>query len=479
MIDYIKHQKKQMKDKLNILKDSLNKNIWYEKNYQIEPYLLEERGNYKGMSKLLLKPRSTKEVSKILKICSSNKISLVPQGGRTGLSGGTIPNPKKDEIIISMEKMDKILSFDKDNFSITTQSGCTLLNIRKYTQNNNIYFPLNLPSKDSCTIGGNIATNAGGSNVLKYGMTRDLVLGLEIVLPDGRILNTLKEIKKDNRGYDLKHLFIGSEGTLGIITSAVLKLFPLPKKKGMAIVAVHNIKKAIDFLKFINSNYKEQLSSFELNSNLGLSFIKKHYNNISIPFDNNYSWYIIFELSFLQDIDVGKEMDRVLEKALEKKYIMNAIKPQNIKQINNIWKTREWLSFAQKKDGPSIKHDISIPISKIPIFLEEAEKLIKKVLSNVRILVFGHIADGNIHYNISSEYIKDKRSFKFYSKKINTIVFDLVYKYKGSFSAEHGIGKMKIKELKKYSSPEELSVKMQIKKLFDPKGIMNPGKVVD
>ena len=172
-------------------------------------------------------------------------------------------------------------------------------------------------------------------------------------------------------------------------------------------------------------------------------------------------------------------MDRVLEKALEKKNIMNAIKPQNIKQINNIWKTREWLSFAQKKDGPSIKHDISIPISKIPIFLEEAEKLIKKVLSNVRILVFGHIADGNIHYNISSEYIKDKRSFKFYSKKINTIVFDLVYKYKGSFSAEHGIGKMKIKELKKYSSPEELLVKMQIKKLFDPKGIMNPGKVVD
>ncbi len=478
MTDFIKHQKK-MKDKLYILKDNLSKNIWYEKKYQIAPYLLEERGKYKGKSKLLLKPRTTKEVSKILNLCSKNKISIVPQGGRTGLSGGTIPNPKKNEVIISMEKMNKILSFDKYNFSITTQSGCTLLDIKKHSQINNTYFPLNLPSKDSCTIGGNIATNAGGSNVLKYGMTRDLVLGLEIVLPDGKILNTLKEIKKDNRGYDLKQLFIGSEGTLGIITSAVLKLFPAPKKKGMAIVALQNIKSVIDFFEFLSSSHQEQLNSFELNSNLGLEFIKKHFKEIKIPFDNNYPWYVIFELSYLKEIDIDNEINIVLETALKKKYILDAIKPQNITQKDNIWKTREWLSFAQKKDGPSIKHDISIPISKLPLFLKESEKSIKQVLSNSKILTFGHIADGNIHYNISSEYIKNENSFKFYSKKINTIVFDLVYKYKGSFSAEHGIGKMKIKELKKYSSYEELFVKMQIKKLFDPKGIMNPGKVID
>ena len=479
MIDCIKHPKKKMKNKLNILKNNLKKEIWYEKKYQIDPYLSEERGKYIGVSKLLLKPRTTKEVSKILDICNKNKISVVPQGGRTGLSGGTIPNPKKNEIIISMEKMDKILSFDKNNFSITTQSGCKLLHIKKHSKVNNTYFPLNLPSKGSCTIGGNIATNAGGSNVLKYGMTRDLVLGLEIVLPDGKILNTLKEIKKDNRGYDLKHLFIGSEGTLGIITSAVLKLFPIPKKKGMAIVALKNIKKVIDFLKFINSSHKEQLNSFELNSNLGLSLINKHFNDISIPFENNYPWYVVFELSYLQNIDIEKEIDSVLEKALEKKYILDAIKPQNIHQTNTIWKTREWLSFAQKKEGYSVKHDISIPISKIPLFLKEAEKAIIKVLSDSKILIFGHIADGNLHYNISSSSIKDETSFKFYSKKINTIVFDLVYKYEGSFSAEHGIGKMKIKELKKYSTSEEFFVKMQIKKLFDPKGIMNPGKVIE
>ena len=360
-----------MKNKLNNLKNNLNNKIWYEKKYQIEPYLSEERGNFKGVSKLLLKPRNTKEVSEVLKICFQNKISLVPQGGRTGLSGGTIPNPKKNEVIISMEKMNKILSVDKDNFSLTAQAGCTLNNIKKFSQDNNMYFPLNLPSKESCTIGGNIASNAGGSNVLKYGMTRDLVLGLEIVLPDGRILNNLKEIKKDNRGYDLKHLFIGSEGSLGIITTAVLKLFPKPKKTGMAIVAIKNIKKVIEFLKYINSGYKEQLQSFELNSNLGMSFIKKHFTDIIIPFNNNYPWYVIFELSFLKNIDVEKEIEFILEKSVEQKYILDAIKPQNISQFNNIWKTRDWLSFAQKKDGPSIKHDISIPISNIPTFIKK------------------------------------------------------------------------------------------------------------
>ena len=363
-----------MKDKLSVLKNNLSKKIWYEEKYQIEPYLSEERGNFLGKSKLLLKPRTTKEVSKIVNICNKNKISIVPQGGRTGLSGGTIPNPKKNEIIISLEKMDKIMSFDKNNLSIITQSGCTLFDIKKYSHINDTYFPLNLPSKESCTIGGNIATNAGGSNVLKYGMTRDLVLGLEIVLPDGKILNTLKEIKKDNRGYDLKHLFIGSEGTLGIITSAVLKLFPLPKKKGMAIVAIKDVKKAIDFLKFINCSYKEQLNSFELNSSLGLNFIKKHYSQISIPFNNSYPWYIIFELSYLQEIDIDIEINILLEKALEKNYILNAIKPKNISETNNIWKTREFLSAAQKKDGLSVKHDISIPISNIPTFLIKAEK---------------------------------------------------------------------------------------------------------
>ena len=468
-----------MKDKLNILKNNLNREIWYEKKHQIAPYLFEERGKYIGMSKLLLKPRSTKEVSNILSICNKNIISIVPQGGRTGLSGGTIPNPEKNEVIISMERMNKILSLDKDNFSITTQSGCTLMSIKKHTQDNNMYFPLNLPSKESCTIGGNIATNAGGSNVLKYGMTRDLVLGLEIVLPDGKILNSLKEIKKDNRGYDLKHLFIGSEGTLGIVTSATLKLFPLPKRTGMAIVAIKDINKVTEFLKYINSIHVEQLSSFELNSNIGLSFIKKHFNNIQIPFNNNYPWYVIFELSFLKDVNIDSILDKILENSFEKNYILDAIKPQNLKQINNIWKTREWLSLAQKRDGPSIKHDISIPVSKTSFFIKEAEDSIKKILPDSKILIFGHIADGNIHYNISSNSIKDTKNFKIYSKKINTIVFDLVYKYNGSFSAEHGIGKMKIKELKKYSSPEELLVKTQIKKLFDPNGIMNPGKVVE
>ena len=340
-----------------------------------------------------------------------------------------------------------------------------------------MYFPLSLPSKDSCTIGGNISTNAGGASVLKYGMTRNLVLGLEIVLPNGKILNGLREIKKDNRGYDLKHIFIGSEGTLGIITSAILKVFPQPKKKSIALLAFKNIDKVITFFNFINNSHYENLTSFELNSNLGLSFIETNFKDIPIPFKNKYPWYVIIELSYLKKINIDREIEVLLEEAIAKEIIIDAIKPRNILQEQNIWKTRDFLSYAQKKDGPSIKHDISIPISKIPKFIKESEVLVKKILSNAKILIFGHIADGNIHYNISDNSVLNNNNIDFYSKKINTIVFDLVYKYNGSFSAEHGIGKMKTRELIKYTSSEEYNAKKQIKKIFDPKGIMNPGKM--
>ena len=466
-----------MNKKLNILKEKLGNSICIDDYEKIQPYLTEERGKLKGSSDLLLKPRNTKEVSKILRLCDQNKISVVPQGGRTGLSGGTIPDASKNEVIISMERMNKILSIDKNNMRISVQSGCTLQNIKDFSIKRDLYFHLKLPSMATCTIGGNISTNAGGSSVLKYGMTRDMVLGLEIVLPNGKVLNCLREIKKDNRSYDLKHIFIGSEGTLGIITSAVLKLYPAPQKKGLAIVALKSINRTIEFLSFINSFYIDNLTSYELNSSLGLKFIKNNFSEIPIPFENKYNWYVIFELSFNKKIDINHEIEDLLEKALKKNLILDAIKPQNIKQLNNIWKTRELLSYAQKKDGPSIKHDISLPISKIPIFLKKAENKIYSILKDANILVFGHLADGNIHYNISSKTLLDKTKLDFFSKKINNIVFDLVYKYGGSFSAEHGIGKMKIKELEKYSSCQELSLKKQIKNLFDPHGIMNPGKV--
>ena len=466
-----------MSDKIKILKQNLKKTIWFDEESHIYPYLFEERGNYKGKSKLLVKPNNTAEVSQILDLCYKNRISVVPQGGRTGLSGGTIPNSENNEIIISMEKMNKILSVDRTGFNMVAESGCTLNDLKNSAERNGLFFPLMLPSKESCTIGGNISTNAGGSSVLKYGMTRDLVLGLEIVLPNGKILNGLREIKKDNRGYDLKHIFIGSEGTLGIITSAVLKIFPKPKKKTITMVALKDIKKVLEFFNFVNSSHHENLTAFELNSNLGLKFIKNIFNEIPIPFSNKYPWYIIIELSSFDNIDLEKKIELLLEEAIKKEIIIDAIRPQNISQYENIWKTREFISYAQKKDSPSIKHDISLPISKIPKFIEEAEISIKKILASANILIFGHIADGNIHYNVSDKKVINKNNIDFYSKKINSVVFDLVYKYNGSFSAEHGIGKMKINELIKYTSTEEITVKKQIKKLFDPRGIMNPGKV--
>ena len=462
--------------KIDILKNKISKALWTDKKDIIETYLYEQRENLKGKSGLLLRPKTTKDVEKIVKICNSNKIAIVPQGGRTGLCGGTVPSKHGDEVILSTERMNNIINVDKKNFYLTVQSGCILEKIKETAYKNNRHFPLTLPSQASCTIGGNISTNAGGSCVLKYGMTKDLVEGLEVVLPDGSVINSIKNIKKDNRGFDPKYLHIGSEGTLGIITTVKLKLFPEIKEKVMAIVAIKNIEKAIEFLEFVKQENYENLSAFEINSQLGMDLIKKYFSEINIPFNNNYPWYVIFEFSSSEKDFLQNKIDNILMDAIDKKLIEDAIKPLNIKQYNDIWNTRELLSSAQKLQGKSIKHDISIPISNIPAFLKKAESKLKNFPKN-NLLAFGHLADGNLHFNVSKPEKLKSYEFKNFYNKVNREIFDLVSSLGGSFSAEHGIGSIKKKEFKKYSSKEDYMLKKKIKDLLDPNNIMNPGKI--
>ena len=467
---------KPMSDKIKKIKDTLNKTIWTDNIEKLKSHLYEQRGNIQGKSSLLMLPKNTADVVKIVKFCNKNKISIVPQGGRTGLCGGTVPNKNGEEILLSTEKMNKVIEVSKDGFYMIVQAGCSLSLIKKIAFENNRFFPLSLPSQSSCTIGGNISTNAGGAAVLKYGMTKELVEGIEVVLPNGEIINSIKNIEKDNRGFDPKYLHIGSEGTLGIITKVKIRLFPEIKKKTMAIVATNTINNLINFLRITKNDCYEYFSSFEINTNIGLNLINKFYKDIPIPFDNQYNWYAIVELSAYDNVNLEKKISDIISKSIKNKIIFDAIIPQNLKQYNNIWKTRELLSEAQKLNGKSIKHDISIPIEKIPLFIKKARKLLTDFPKN-NILIFGHLAEGNLHYNISKPKTMSMSVFNKLHKKVNSNIFNMVYDLGGSFSAEHGIGLIKKKEFKKYTSKEELVIKYNIKKLLDPNNIMNPGKI--
>jgi FAD/FMN-containing dehydrogenase len=372
--------------------------------------------------------------------------------------------------------MDKVIEVSKDGFYMIVEAGCSLSRIKKIALENNRFFPLSLPSESSCTIGGNISTNAGGAAVLKYGMTKELVEGIEVVLPNGEVINSIKNIEKDNRSFDLKYLHIGSEGTLGIITKVKIRLFPEIKKKVMAIIATNTINNLIKFLNITKNECYEYFSAFEINTNIGLNLINKFYKNIPIPFDNQYSWYAIVELFSYDNVNLEKKISSVISQSIKNQIIFDAIIPQNLKQYNNIWKTRELLSEAQKLNGKSIKHDISIPIEKIPLFLKKAKVYLSDFTKN-NILTFGHLAEGNLHYNISKPKTMPMSVFNKLHKKVNSNIFNLVHDLGGSFSAEHGIGLIKKKEFKKYTSKEEFLIKYNLKKLLDPNNIMNPGKI--
>ncbi len=464
--------------KLLPLKILLGSKGWIEDPNIIEPYLIEERGLYKGKSELLLKPSNTYEVSNILKLCNEHNIKIVPQGGRTGLCGGTIPSDNGLEVMLSLERMNKIDEFNEENFTITVEAGCVLGNIQDKVEEKKLLFPLSLASEGSCTIGGNLSTNAGGINVLRYGMARDLVLGIEVVLADGQIWDNLTGLRKDNRGYDLKQLFIGSEGTLGIITKAVLKLFPFPSNIETALFAVPNTQAAVELLGLARSVSTDLLNAYELVSRLGMEMVLKNIPNTKDPIKDKYKWYVLLEFSSSSKNSMRAQMETLFEIALNKNIVCDGVIAESSQQRKELWVLRDGLNEAQKPEGGSIKHDVSIPINNVSKFIDNATIQIEKFIPDSRVVAFGHIGDGNIHFNISQPIKSNKEEFLKKWESVNKIVFDIVHGLNGSFSAEHGIGKLKREELKFYNPKIEVSLMRSIKDTFDPKNILNPGKVL-
>mgnify|MGYP001315425482 CR=1 FL=1 len=453
-----------------------NKNVITDKK-DMEKYLKEWRGIYNGIAGAIIKPKSTKEVSNIIKYSYKRNISCIPQGGNTGLVGGQIPF-NKNHIVISLERLSKIREINFINESITVEAGLILSNLQKICEENNLLFPLSLASEGSCSIGGNIATNAGGVSVLHYGNTRELVMGLEIVLPNGSIVNNLKTLIKDNTGYSLKDLFVGSEGTLGVITAATLKIFPKPKKIHTALISINSPKESIKILNYIKNNFSIPLTAFELMNNFSIELVKKHMNDAFIPI-KKFEWLILVEFSSLEaSRDEKDKIENILNKILNQNLAKDIFIAQSLKQTRNMWNIRESISEAQKKEGGSIKNDISIPIEDISKFINSAIKISKEEIPGSRCVVFGHIGDGNIHFNISQPVKANKDKFLKKERNLRKKIINLTLDLKGSISAEHGIGLTRKNDLKKYKK-KDVEVFKSIKKSFDPKNIMNPGKIID
>lgn len=445
----------------------------------ISSYLVEQRGLYHGRTPLVLRPSSPKEVSEIMKLASETGTPIVPQGGNTGLVGAQQPDESATEIIVSMERLNRIRSIDVEGNLALVEAGVVLQTLQEKVDEKGRFFPLSLGSEGSCQIGGNLSSNAGGTDVLAYGNTRELCLGLEVVLPDGRILDDLRYVKKDNSGYDLKDLFIGAEGTLGIITAAVMKLFPKPQGKAVAYAGMKSPEKALELLLLAQKKAGSMLTGFELMAKVGMEMSLRYVKGARAPLEHESEWYVLLDLSSSHsDGEANNTMEDILADALQQGIIEDASIARSVGQQKEFWRLREDMSPAQKLEGGSIKHDISVPIASIPDFISEAAKIIETISPGARIVCFGHMGDGNLHYNVSQPVGADKQAYLSLWGEMNHRIHTLVMSYNGSFSAEHGIGQLKRKELVAFKSPVALSLMRSIKQLFDPKNIMNPGKML-
>ncbi len=442
-------------------------------------YLTELRGLYTGIAAIVLRPGSTQEVSEILELANEAGTAIVPQGGNTGLVGGQIPFNGGDEVILSLSRLNRVRNIDPGSNTMTVDAGVVLEQARAAADEVDRLFPLSLPSEGSCQIGGNLSTNAGGAAVLAYGNARELVLGLEVVLADGRIWDGLRSLRKDNTGYDLKNLFIGAEGTLGIITGAVLKLFPKPEAKatGFAgLASVGNIGKLFDIARRIGGH---SLTSFEFVPRIGIDYVLRHGDQIRDPLSQAHDWYALVELSG-QDSGGGPAelIEAILGEALEAEIVDDAAIAASLGQADDFWRLRELLSEVQGHEGGSIKHDVSVPIAAIPEFIERASKTVTGMIEGARPVPFGHYGDGNIHYNVSQPVGADKEAFIARWDEVNAAVHAIVTEFNGSISAEHGIGRMKRDLLPGVKSEVELDLMRAIRRTLDPNAILNPGKVV-
>ena len=445
----------------------------------IAPHLTEWRGTWTGMTPLVLQPASVAEVSAIMSLSQETGTAIVPQSGNTGLVGGQIPDASGNQIIVSLRRMNRLRTIDRVGKTVIVDAGMTLQAVRDAADDAGLLFPLSLASQGSALIGGNIATNAGGTGALAYGVARDLVLGLEVVLPDGRILDDLSVLKKDNTGYALRHLFIGSEGTLGIITAASLKLFARPRGFATMVAAVDTPEAALTLLERAQDAAAAQLTTFELMADTVVTMAEQHMPGLHLPVENRAQWSVLMEISSSASASQAEElMMDIASKALEDDLIVDAVLAQSDTQRATMWALREGLSEAQKFEGVSIKHDISVPVHAIPNFIAEAEQAVMAIEPGVRFCTFGHMGDGNLHYNISQPKGGDANTFRTMAPMITRTVHDLVRHHGGSISAEHGIGQMKRDELAATKSPVALDIMRKLKAALDPDGRMNPGKLL-
>jgi FAD/FMN-containing dehydrogenase len=443
----------------------------------MEGFLREPRGRFHGQALCVVQPGSTQEVAAILRLCNELGVPVVPQGGNTGLVGGQVPIGPGNEIILSLRRLKALREIDLGSNTMTVEAGMILGQAQEEAAGVGRLFPLTLAAEGSCTIGGNLATNAGGTNVIAYGSARDLVLGLEVVLADGRILSDLSKLKKNNTGFDLTHLFVGSEGTLGVITAAVLKLLLRPRAIETAFIGLASPRAALDLLDLSRDMAGGEITSFELIPRIGLNFVRAHLDAREV-LRGKYPWYVLLELSSQSGQGLSERLGTLLEAASIKHLIEDAAIAASLEQRGDFWMLRELLPEAQRREGGSIKHDISVPIASIPAFLEEVERAITSAVPGARLVAFGHVGDGNIHCNVSQPIGADMQAFLARWDEVNAIVHGLVIALKGSISAEHGIGQLKRDLLPKVKDKVAMEVMRAIKKTLDPKNILNPGKLL-
>ena len=438
----------------------------------LAPYCLDQRRRYRGQALALARPASTEEVAAVVRLCAEHQVPIVPQGGNTSNCGAATPDESGQALILSLERMNRILEVDAGNNTVTVEAGAILADVQQACREARRLFPADWGAAGSCRIGGALAVNAGGLNVLRYGNMRELTLGLEVILPDGQIWNGLRALRKDNTGYDLKQLFIGSEGTLGIITRAVLRLYPLPTARAAALVVVPDPQQALMLLRSLQDQLGDRITSFELIGRTCFALLEKHFPELRQPFSPLPEWAVLIELSDCGDHEALN--DRLLE-ALAESAIEDAVLARSESDIEALWRLREEIPEAQKREGVSIKHDISVPVSRVPDFLAACAPRIMAAFADAEIVAFGHLGDGNLHYNV---FRTDKSAAAYRDEAaINAIVYDCVAEFAGSFSAEHGIGQLKPEALAHYRGGIEWALMQQIKQLLDPHARMNPGKI--
>ncbi len=443
------------------------------------PYLVDERQRYRGNAIAVVRPASTEQVSAIVRLCIEAGVAIVPQGGNTSLCGAATPFEHGGEIVLSLSRMDRIREIDPINYTITVEAGVILADVQRAAEESDRLFPLSLGGEGTARIGGNLSTNAGGTGVLRYGTARELALGLEVVLPDGRVWDGLSGLRKDNTGYDLKQLFMGAEGTLGIITAAVLKLFPRPDEVQTAFVAVPDPRTAVEFLTRARIASGDRVITFELIPRLPLDLVLRYIPGARDPLANVYDAYVLFELASSQPgDDLRGLMEKILSNAMAADLALDAAIAESGQQVKDFWRLRETLPEAQKFAGASIKHDVSVPISRIADFMDDASAKVEAAVPGLRVCAFGHLGDGNIHFNLCQPEGGDGAAFEARMDELNRIVHDTVVTMRGSISAEHGIGRLRKDELAHYASDVSLDLMRRIKVALDPEGIMNPGKVI-